>query len=266
MKEICPVCGSREVEKADRFSNKYRCKSCDERFDLTVKPPVEKIVERVIVEKSAEKDGLTPAEIYKKSIEGIFELKCGLGDIVSQGTGFYISADGYAITNSHVVIVRNNNGKFALCDDISAYSDKAEEEIKMQVVYIDPKNDLALLKANSGSVTPLILANALPEIGDSVVAIGNSKGQGLCIVNGIVGDLNREFMGHPAFLFNALVAHGCSGGPVFDRNGKICGVTVGETEEAEGMKYAIPLDTVIKFIKIAEIEKEIKINLDKYQR
>lgn len=264
MKEVCPVCGSTALLLVDRFSKKYRCKACDETFELAEKPvvnTVEKVIEKVIVEKPEKKKGLTPAEIYKKTIASIFELTCAHGDVESSGTGFYISADGYIITNSHVVLVRGANKKLTLCEEISAYSDNSKDYKKLSIVYIDPKNDLVLLKENTNSATPLKLATKLPEIGENVVAIGNSIGQGLNIVNGIIGDTDREFLGHPAFLFNALVAHGCSGGPVFNDKGEVCGVTVGAREEAEGMKYAIPLDTLKKFIQIAEIEKEIKINL-----
>ncbi len=261
MKGVCPICGSSAIEPIDRFLKQYRCNSCDEVFEFVDKPPVEKIIEKVIVEKPVKKDGFTPAEIYKNTIGSIFELKCTQDDVESNGTGFYISKDGYIITNCHVVVIRNSNKKLALCKEICSCSDSSTDYEKLSVVYIDPKNDLALLKENTTSATPLKLATKLPEIGETVVAIGNSIGQGLNIVNGIIGDTNRDFQGHPAFLFNALVAHGCSGGPVFNDKGEVCGVTVGAREEAEGMKYAIPLDTLKKFIQIVEVEKDIKINL-----
>lgn len=261
MRNNCPVCGSSAIEPVGRFSNQFRCKSCDGVFELADKSPVEKIIEKVIVEKPVKKEGLTPAEIYRKTIGSIFELRCMHGDVESNGTGFYVSANGYVITNCHVVVVRGANKKLALCEEITACSDNSDDYGDLSVVYVDPKNDLALLKGNANSVTPLKLATHLPEIGETVVAIGNSIGQGLNIVNGIIGDTDRDFQGHPAFLFNALVAHGCSGGPVFNGKGEVCGVTVGAREEAEGMKYAIPLDTLKKFIQVAEAEKEIKINL-----
>ena len=255
--EACPICGSKEIVCLDKSAKKYRCRSCDETFVLEEKP---KVVEKII-EKTPDKSELSAAEIYKTVIGSICEITSEFEDESSQGTGFYISANGYMITNCHVVIDRKPNGKYELCDDVYSCKSKSVDYDELEVVYIDPKNDLALLKGDVRSVKPLKLADKLPEIGETVVAIGNSKGEGLALVNGIVSDTNRDFQGHPAFLFNALVSHGCSGGPIFNGKGEVCGVTVGGRDDAEGMKYGIPVETLHKFIKAAEAEKNITIVL-----
>ena len=247
MKEICPICGSKEIVCLDKSAKKYRCRSCDETFAPEEKP--------------APKSSLSAAEIYKTVIGSICEITSEFEDESSQGTGFYISDTGYMITNCHVVIGRNSNGKYELCTDVYSCKSKSVDYNELEIVYVDPKNDLALLKDNAKIFKPLKLADKLPEIGETVVAIGNSKGEGLALVNGIVSDVNRDFQGHPAFLFNALVSHGCSGGPIFNAKGEVCGVTVGCHKEAEGMKYGIPIETLRKFIHSAEKEKNITIVL-----
>lgn len=253
MKEICPVCGSKHVVCLNTLTKKYRCDSCDEIFVLEDKP-------KIAGDFSKEKR-LTPSEIYKTAIESTFELSCVFGEDTMGGTGFYISPNGYIITNCHIVIGRFGE-KFSLCDEIYSCKSKATAYSELELVYVDPENDLALLKEDvKVPVKALKIADKLPEIGENVVAIGNSKGEGLALVNGIVSDVGRKFRGHPAFLFNALVSHGCSGRPVFNENGEVCGVTVGGHEDAEGMKYGIPVEILRKFIKTAEIEKDIKIQL-----
>ncbi|MCH5159031.1 MAG: trypsin-like peptidase domain-containing protein [Clostridiales bacterium] len=257
IKEVCPICGSKEIVCLDKSAKKYRCCSCDDTFVLEEKP---KVAERIIENKD-NKNVLTAAEIYKTVIGSICEITSEFNNGSSQGTGFYISDNGYLITNCHVVIDRKANGKYELCDELYSCKSKSVDYDELEVVYIDPKNDLALLKGNTKSVKPLKLADRLPEIGETVVAIGNSKGEGLALVNGVVSDVNRDFQGHPAFLFNALVAHGCSGGPIFNAKGEVCGVTVGGRDDAEGMKYGIPIETLRKFIKTAEAEKNLTILL-----
>lgn len=261
MKEICPVCGSKTIVCVDKQSQKYRCRSCDEVFTLSESPKIiERVVEK-IVEKPQGKNELTPADIYKAAIDSVFELSCEFDDSSCGGTGFYISSDGYSITNCHVVIDCKPSGKYVLCDEVYSCKSKAVDYNQLQIVYIDPKNDLALLKDDVKTVKALRLADSTPEIGERVAAIGNSKGEGLSIVDGIVSDNERDFNGHSAFLFSALVANGCSGGPVFNERGEVCGVTVGGRDDAEGMKYAIPVETLRDFIKAAETEKGINIIL-----
>ena len=75
----------------------------------------------------------------------------------------------------------------------------------------------------------------------------------------MVGDINRKFKSTTAFLFNALVTHGCSGGPVFNDKGEVCGVTVGGANIAAGMNFALPVTIVLDFIKRARAEKDLSV-------
>ena len=256
MKEVCPVCGSAAIVPTERFSKKYRCKACDEVFELTEKPAV-KMIEKIIVEKPAEKKGLSPAEIYEKNIGSIIEITSYFSDMDARGTGFYISDNGYLLTNLHVVVAQDG-AKAELCRECYGNGKSSDDDFELEVIYLDKDNDLALLKADVKSKA-LKLSDKLPAIGESVVAIGNVKGTGLSIVNGIIGDTERDFDGTPAFLFNALVAGGCSGGPIFNEKGEVCGVTVGERKDAEGMKFGIPVEVVRNFLKRAEREKRLKL-------
>lgn len=252
----CPVCGSENTIKLIESENTYKCMSCDAVFTPR-EPKSYKTVKRVAAEKPV--NTLTPKDIYKSNIDCVFEIMSSFGDTTSSGTGFYISKSGYIITNSHVII--NLSGeKPQLCDFAYAASSRAIDYKTLEILYCDPSCDLALLKNNEGSNFKSVeLASEEAEVGDEICTIGNIKGEGLAQYSGRVTDVDRNFKGKRVFMHDALVAGGCSGGPVFNDKGKVCGVVIGGMPTVAGMNYAIPLDSIKKFIKEAEVHKGISI-------
>lgn len=260
MQEICPICGSKNLRSINLTAKKYRCLSCDEVFTLEEKPVIKEVI-RTVVEKQVEKaknDTFSAKDIYNKNIESIMEVAASFGDDESHGTGFYISSNGYMITNAHVVI-NVKNGKPVLCDGVSVCKSRSTDFYDAEIIYLDAKNDLALLKVSTDKQKFVSFSKNDVEVGDRVFAIGNSLGIGLNLLDGIVGDVDRKFKSAKAFLFNALVTHGCSGGPVFNDKGEVCGVTVGGVNDSAGMNYALPVSTVLDFISRAKTEKELNI-------
>lgn len=259
MWEICPICGSRDVKTVDKTTKKYKCASCDATFTLEEKPAVKEVI-RTVVKKQIEKgaDAFSAKDVYIKNIDCIVEVAATFGVNESYGTGFYISADGYLITNAHVVI-NIKNKKPVLCDGVSVCKSRSTDFLNAEIVYLDAQNDLALLKVSAEKRKSVSFSKKDVEVGDKVFAIGNSLGDGLNLLDGIVGDLNRNFKSTKAFLFNALVTHGCSGGPVFNDKGEVCGVTVGGSREVAGFNYAIPVSTLTAFILRAKKEKSLTI-------
>ncbi|MFL6936152.1 MAG: trypsin-like peptidase domain-containing protein, partial [Xanthobacteraceae bacterium] len=107
---------------------------------------------------------------------------------MAQGSGFFISADGYAVTNNHVV----ERGKSIeiQADDGKTYSAK--------VVGTDPKTDLALLKVDGRNDFPFVkLGDKQPRIGDWVIAVGNPFGLGGTVTAGIVSARGRDIGAGP---------------------------------------------------------------------
>ena len=258
MQEICPICGSKEIKLLDNATKKYKCLSCDEAFRLEEKPVIKEVI-HTVVEKQIEKvvsDTFSAKDIYNKNIESIMEVTATFGDDESHGTGFYISSNGYMITNAHVVI-GVKDGKPVLCDGVNVCKSRSTDFYDAEIVYLDAKNDLALLKVLTDKQIFVSFSKNDVEVGDRVFAIGNSLGDGLNLLDGIVGDVNRKFKSTKAFLFNALVTHGCSGGPVFNDKGEVCGVTVGGANVAAGMNFALPISTLTDFIGSAKKDKVI---------
>jgi len=160
---------------------------------------------------------------------------------MAQGSGFFISADGYVITNNHVV----SNAKTVeiTTDDGKSYDAK--------VVGSDTKTDLALLKADGRSdFAHVPLTDTKPRIGDWVIAVGNPFGLGGTVTAGIVSASGRDIGAGPYDDFiqiDAPVNRGNSGGPVFDTNGNVIGVTTAifsPSGGSVGIGFAIPADTV----------------------
>src|SRR6478609_1084334 len=151
--------------------------------------------------------------------DGFPGQKGGRGRVVQgQGSGFFISADGFAVTNNHVV---DGADKVEVTtDDGKTYSAK--------VIGTDQRTDLALIKVEGSSNFPFAkLADGKPRIGDWVLAVGNPFGLGGTVTAGIVSASGRDIGNGPYDDFiqiDAPVNKGNSGGPAFNTEGEVMGV------------------------------------------
>jgi serine protease Do len=157
-----------------------------------------------------------------------------------QGSGFFISADGYAVTNNHVVDQADTVE--VATDDGKTYTAK--------VIGSDSRTDLALIKVDGGSFPYVNLADTPPRIGDWVLAVGNPFGLGGTVTAGIVSARGRDIGAGPYDDFiqiDAPVNRGNSGGPTFDVNGHVIGVNTAIFSPSGGnvgIAFAIPAETV----------------------
>lgn len=159
----------------------------------------------------------------------------------AQGSGFFISADGYLITNNHVV--DHAKSVEVMTTDGKRY--------KAKVAGTDPKTDLALLKVEGSSDFPYVrLATKSPRIGDWVVAMGNPFGLGGTVTAGIVSANGRDIGSGPYDDFiqiDAPINKGNSGGPTFNQNGEVVGVNTAifsPSGGSVGIAFDIPAETV----------------------
>jgi serine protease Do len=160
--------------------------------------------------------------------------------ITGQGSGFFISADGFAVTNNHVV--EKAESVQVTTDDGKSY--------KAKVIGTDPRTDLALIKVEGGSFPYVKLSEKTPRIGDWVLAVGNPFGLGGTVTAGIVSARGRD-IGASAYddfiQIDAPVNKGNSGGPTFDTEGNVIGVNTAifsPSGGSVGIAFAIPSDTV----------------------
>lgn len=160
---------------------------------------------------------------------------------MSQGSGFFVSQDGYVVTNNHVV---ENAVEVQLVTDTG-------KTLEAKVVGTDPRTDLALLKVkDSGNYPYVQLADAKARIGDWVLAIGNPFGLGGTVTAGIVSAQGRDIGSGPYDDFiqiDAPINRGNSGGPTFNQNGEVVGVNTAIYSPSGGnvgIAFAIPASTV----------------------
>jgi serine protease Do len=161
--------------------------------------------------------------------------------VTGQGSGFFISADGYAVTNNHVV---------DKADTVEVTTDEGKT-YTAKVIGTDPRTDLALIKVEGRNDFPSVkLAEGAPRIGDWVLAVGNPFGLGGTVTAGIVSARGRDIGAGPYDDFiqiDAPVNKGNSGGPTFDVDGNVIGVNTAifsPSGGSVGIAFAIPAPTV----------------------
>lgn len=164
------------------------------------------------------------------------------------GTGFIVSANGYVITNYHVV-----RG----ADSVHLQNTKGES-FRAKVIYIDPTHDLAMLCISDSTFTPLkntpyTFKEAPSELGEDVYTIGYPRddvvyGQGyLSSRTGYAGDTT-------AYQISIPVNPGNSGGPVLDSKGNVIGIISGKQTGIDGASFAIKTEALLSSIAAVPVD------------
>ena len=161
--------------------------------------------------------------------------------VEAQGSGFFISADGYIVTNNHVV---DGATKVQVVMDDG-------QTLTAKVVGTDKQTDLALIKVDSDKKFPFVtLSKERPEIGQWVVAMGNPFGLGGTVTAGIISAEGRDIGEGPYDNFlqiDAPINRGNSGGPTFNLKGEVVGVNTAifsPSGGSVGIAFDIPASTV----------------------
>jgi serine protease Do len=157
----------------------------------------------------------------------------------AEGSGFFISADGYAVTNNHVIA--NAKTVQVTMDD--------GRTLPAKVVGADERTDLALIKVDGRDFPYVKFADREPRIGDWVIAVGNPFGLGGTVTAGIVSARGRDIGSgvYDDFIqIDAPVNKGNSGGPSFDVDGNVIGVNTAifsPSGGSVGIGFDIPAET-----------------------
>ena len=157
----------------------------------------------------------------------------------AQGSGFVISADGYVVTNNHVV-----DG----ADKVQVSFDE-QNKFEATVVGTDPRTDIALLKIKASKSFPFVkFADKPVRVGDWVIAVGNPFGLGGTVTAGIVSAGSRDIGSGPYdfIQIDAAVNRGNSGGPTFNLDGEVIGVNTAIYSPSGGnvgIAFAVPAKT-----------------------
>jgi serine protease Do len=166
------------------------------------------------------------------------------------GSGFFINADGYLITNFHVIegeteisveVYHQRNGQL----DRETYK-------QVKIIAINKFHDLALLEIEDKNTPRFKYVNLgssdVLNVGDSVFAIGSPMGLERTVTSGIVSTKTRQIEGELYLQTTAQINPGNSGGPLFNLGGEVVGVTNMKITFGEGLGFAIPVELVKSFL------------------
>ena len=196
----------------------------------------------------------TPREIASRAQAATVQLK-GLdlnGNLMGQGTGFFLSTDGFIATNLHVLREAQSVQVVTLTGEI------------YDVVYYvtaDPRRDIAILKIPIDDARPLPLAaDDSLQVGDPVFVMGNPLGQVGTFSDGLVS-ARRTLEGVSWLQITAPISPGSSGGPVLNSRGEVIGIATLMLTGGQNLNYAVPVRFVRPLIATNETPRRYAINL-----
>jgi len=208
------------------------------------------------------------SEMYKENSKSIVLLITS--DYSSMGAGCIVTADGYILTNYHVIAKNNKMLTFLYDKNITKIEDMDPENFKIaDVIAAIPEKDLAILKlSTSQKLKNLRLGNNSEiEVGQDVFAIGHPESFIWTFTDGVISQLRNNYEwsydGRNKCSGNVIqtqtpINPGNSGGPLFNTNGDLIGINSFRTEGAEGLNFAIRVDELNKFL------EEVKEGKHKY--
>ncbi|ODA66822.1 putative periplasmic serine endoprotease DegP-like precursor [Methyloligella halotolerans] len=155
--------------------------------------------------------------------------------VQAQGSGFFISPDGYLVTNNHVV--EDADEITVTMEDGATYD--------AELVGNDPRTDVALLKVDGKELPYVEFSDKDPQVGEWVLAVGNPFGLGGTVTAGIISAHNRDIGSGPYdyLQIDAAVNRGNSGGPSFTLDGKVVGMNTAIFSPSGGnvgIAFAVP--------------------------
>ena len=172
----------------------------------------------------------------------------------AQGSGFVVSADGYVVTNNHVI---DGAGKIQVSFD-------KDTKFDAELIGTDQRTDIALLKIKASQTFPFVkFSDKTPRVGDWVIAVGNPFGLGGTVTAGIVSAQGRDIGSGPYdyMQIDAAVNRGNSGGPTFNLDGEVVGVNTAIYSPSGGnvgIAFAIPAKTATDVV--AQLKNSGSVN------
>lgn len=205
-----------------------------------------------------ELDGIYSVSAVPPPERSVRELVNQLGEAVVQvrtpgglGSGFFLNEDGYLITNFHVI-----EGETQISLDVYHQRENQIERRsykQIRIVAMNKFGDLALLKVEDAGAPKfahvLIGDSDSLAVGERVFAIGSPLGLERTVTEGIVSTTTRQLQGELYLQTTTQINPGNSGGPLFNLRGEAVGVTNMKVQMGEGIAFAIPMDTVKRFLK-----------------
>ncbi len=212
------------------------------------------IQEAVTEEQTTASPVLSKGAIYNNAVNSIVSITASwkqyyssfIGSyyrpVTSSGSGFFVTEDGYIITNSHVI----ENAEEITVTDYNG------NQYPARLIGSEPENDVAVIKIDAKTLPVTLGVSSSLEVGDDILIIGNALGElSYTYTDGIVSHLSREVTLESGqiinmFQTNAAINNGNSGGPVYNMDGEVVGIASAKlaSEKIEGLGFCIPIDDV----------------------
>lgn len=234
-------------------------------------------------------DGMTTSDVIKKIKPSVVLVSSTFNSAggSSTGTGIVFSADGYIVTNAHVITTEvktsmssgnnqfdpfsdffgnfyNNFGGYNYQTEV-VKADKVtvtlndEKEYEAKIIGCDSNTDLAVLKIDASGLTPAEIGDSSAlEMGDKAITLGYPLGLGLSASDGIISGLNKEMSVEVAggtatmtlLQTDAAINPGNSGGPLLNSIGQVVGITSSKiaSSEVDGVGFAIPITDALPIL------------------
>lgn len=210
-----------------------------------------------IIQLATTSDAMTIPDIVDKVSPSVVGISCMTNSGTVTGTGIIMSADGYIITNAHVV-----NGASAISVVLpSSYTDESsgndDSTIEAELIGKDTQTDLAVIKINKNGLTAAEFGTSAEiKVGEVSIVIGNPLGFDLAnsVTAGIISATDRTLTIEDRTMnliqTDASINNGNSGGPLINAYGQVIGVTSAKVASTygEGLGFAIPIDEATPII------------------
>ena len=193
-------------------------------------------------------DSVSAETQYDAAGESMLYLRCfyASGGLKTTGSGFIIADDGLAVTAAHVI------EKAARVVAI----DSSGKELACEVVSSDETSDVAVLRLPTGKYKALQLAEKAPSGGATVRAMGYPIKGTLIITEGIVSSPNAAVNEKNRMMVSCDIVNGMSGGPVFDKYGKVAGVCSGSVRTMSGIHLSALWSDISSAVTAAQSSKQ----------
>ncbi len=192
----------------------------------------------------------SPARDVSSLVKQIGEAVVQVRTPEGLGSGFFINADGYLITNFHV-IEGETEISVEVYHQLNGQLDR-ETYKQVKIIAINKFHDLSLLHiedANAPKFKYVTLGNSETlNVGDSVFAVGSPLGLDRTVTQGILSTKTRQLEGELYLQTSTQINPGNSGGPLFNLAGEVVGVTNMKITFGEGLGFAIPVELVKNFL------------------
>lgn len=213
---------------------------------------------------STPSDALSIPEIVEQVSPSVVGVSCTGSASAATGTGIILSADGYIITNAHVVSMSSDGSGISVmlhdsyyADDSSTDSSSSDNFITAELVGRDTQADIAVLKIDRDDLKPATLGKSAEiKVGEASIVIGNPLGFELkgSVTAGIISATDRTLSVEDRTMkliqTDASINSGNSGGPLINAYGQVIGITSVKVSSTygEGLGFAIPIDEALPII------------------